>query len=112
MDGRVKKCLRRLPAGFGAVLLLAAAVASAAADRWMLISRHGDCAEIKAVERKVPDLGAVRDPDSFVKLMRERGHTVFAKEQAAAAGPMVDVRIPDKALSLIFVTAEMCRTAK
>ncbi len=102
---------RNVRAGFVAGLLLAAALppATAAASQWMLMSRHGECAEIAALERKIPDLGEVRDPEAFVNLMRARGHTVFAKGQLGTAGRMVEVLVPDRQLSLIFVTEDACR---
>jgi len=43
------------------------------ASEWFLMSRHGECAEIGSLKRKVPDLGEVRDPFAFIKLMRIRG---------------------------------------
>lgn len=80
-----------------------------AAEQWFLMSRHGDCAEIGVLKRKVPDLGEISDPDAFASLMRERGFEVTSNRIPVPKGKAREVNVPQKELFLIFVTAEMCR---
>jgi len=88
---------------------MGAALAADAGSQWMLMSRHGECAEIASLKRRIPDLGDVRDPDSFAKLMRERGHQVSSSEIPESKGKAVEVKVPEKELSLIFVVPELCK---
>ncbi|NOT94934.1 MAG: hypothetical protein HOP00_01300 [Nitrospira sp.] len=78
-------------------------------SEWLLMSRHGECVEIASLIRKVPDLGAIRDPDAFIKLMRDKGHQVGVQILPAPSGKVVEIKVPDRDLSLLFVTSEVCR---
>ncbi len=79
-----------------------------AAEPWFLMSRHGECARIEALARKIPDLGAIADPRSFVDTMRGKGYAATVVEHALPKGSAFEVRVPDKELSLLFVTADAC----
>ena len=79
-----------------------------AAERWFLMSRHGDCAEIKVLKRKVPDLGEVNDPDAFASFMRQKGYEVTSTKVSVPRGEAREVKVPQKELFLIFVTSHMC----
>lgn len=58
----------------GAMLLLPISQSvSLASSEWLLMARHGECAQINSLERKVPDPGDVRDPFAFIQLMRNKG---------------------------------------
>jgi len=94
-----------------AALVLGTCVATfAAADsaRWMLMARHGECAEIASLKRRLPDLGEVADPAAFVDRMRRSGYQVSSSEIAVAGGRAVEVKVPEKDLSLVFVAAGLC----
>lgn len=80
-----------------------------AAEQWFLMSRHGDCAEVSVLKRKVPDLGGVSDPQAFASLMRQKGYEVISTRVSVPKGKMQEVNVPQKALFLIFVTSEVCR---
>ena len=77
--------------------------------QWLLMSRHGDCVEIGMLKRKIPDLGEINDPYSFIKLMRQKGYEVISNEVAGHTGKSLEVRVPEKGFLLMFVTSEMCR---
>jgi len=79
-----------------------------AAERWLLMSRHGDCAEIAVLKRKVPDLGEVSDPDAFASLMRQKGYEVTSTRVSVPRGKAEEIKVPQKELFLIFVTPELC----
>jgi len=78
-----------------------------AASEWLLMSRHGECVEVQSLKRKVPDLGDVRDPIAFAKLMREKGYQVSVSEVSTPKGKAVEVKVPERELSLILVTPEV-----
>ena len=82
---------------------------AAESSDWYLISRHGQCTEIKVLERKVTDLDDVTNPDKFVNLMKSRGYTVVATEIPELKGNAVRVSVPDKGLSVIFVKKMLCK---
>jgi hypothetical protein len=96
-----------------AVLFLAALAAAPlqAAESWFLMSRHGECARIDSLARRIPDLGAVADPQSFVETMRRKGYTATVVEHALPKGSAFEVRVPERELSLLFVTADVCASS-
>ena len=81
-----------------------------AMERWFLMARHGECAKIELLKRKLPDLGAVADPQSFAALMRKDGYATTITQQPLPKGAAFEVIVPAKELSLVFVTAELCST--
>ena len=83
--------------------------AAAESSEWYLMSRHGQCAEIKVLERKIPDLGDVTSPDTFVNLMEDRGYDVAVNEIPELNGNAVQVNVPEKDLSVIFVKKLLCK---
>ena len=83
--------------------------AAAESSEWYLMSRHGQCAGIKVLERKIPDLGDVTSPDTFVNLMEDRGYDVAVNEMSELNGNAVQVNVPEKGLSVIFVKTLLCK---
>jgi len=80
-----------------------------AAERWFLMSRHGECADVEVLKRKIPDLGEISDPDAFASFMRQKGYEVTSSRLSVPKGKAQEVNVPQKDLFLIFVTAELCR---
>ena len=80
-----------------------------AASEWLLMSRHGECVEVQSLKRKVPDLGEIRDPSVFAKLMRDKGYQVMMNEVSTPKGKAVEAKVPERELSLMFVTPEVCQ---
>ena len=98
-----------------AVLLVTAAglISAAHADnneKWFLMSRHGKCAEIKILQRKVPDLGDINDPFSFIALMKKKGHSLVSNKLQGTQGDALEVNVPGEGLNLIFLKEPMCRS--
>lgn len=93
-----------------AVFQLAPATASAA-DAWFLMGRHGECAPVKMLQRKFPDLGQVADPQAFLRFAAAKGLAVHSSPVAIAGGSAVEVRIPDQGLALLFVAGGPCAGA-
>jgi hypothetical protein len=94
-------------AGLGCLNLSTLPTAQAA-ERWLLMSRHGECAEVGVLKRKVPDLGEIRDPGAFVSFMRQKGYEVTVTRVSVPRGKAQEVKVPQKELFLTFVTSEMC----
>ena len=81
-------------------------------EKWFLMSRHGECAEIKSLHRKIPDIDDIddiEDPKSFTLFMEGKGHKVISNELKETQGKAFQVDIPEKGLSLIFVKSTMCK---
>jgi len=78
-------------------------------EKWFLMSRHGECAEINSLQRKIPDLDGIEDPESFTKLMKEKGYEVITNELKELQGKALEVSVPEKGLSLIFVIGSICK---
>ena len=78
-------------------------------EKWFLMARHGECAEIKSLQRKVPDIEGINDPQSFSKLMKEKGYEVITNELKELQGKAIEISVPDKRLSLMFVVESICK---
>lgn len=98
------------PLKFFLFLALLAGTPLQASEQWFLMARHGECAKIESLKRKVPDLGAVADPQSFTALMRKNGYATTITQLALSNGEAFEVIVPAKELSLVFVTADLCNS--
>lgn len=83
-------------------------------EKWFLMSRHGECAEIGVLQRKIPDLGNIEDPQTFILFMGKKGHEVivkdvYANESEGLKGIAFDVQVPAEELSLTFVKSILCK---
>ncbi len=78
-------------------------------EKWFLMARHGECAEIKSLQIKVPDIEGIEDPQSFSKLMEEKGYEVITNEPKELQGKALEVSVPEKGLSLMFVIESICK---
>ena len=99
-----------LPVNVALALLFTCAFDAVAEDpaKWFLMARHGECAEISSLERKIPKLSGVDTLDAFLGLMKSRGHTVSQQPLSLPKGSAVEVSVSELSLDLIFVTAELC----
>ena len=82
---------------------------SLAASEWLLMSRHGECEEIQSLNRKVPDLGDVRDPTAFISLMRDKGYQVTVNEVSMPNGKVAEVKVTERELFLMLVAPDVCQ---
>jgi hypothetical protein len=76
------------------------------------MARHGECAKVDTLKRKIPDLGTVADPMSFAELMRRQDRGTTINEQSLAKGRAFEVIVPTRGLELVFVTAELCGVSR
>jgi hypothetical protein len=72
------------------------------------MSRHGECSEIAVLERKVVDIEGIDGPTAFIRIMRQRGYEVTERTMSEAGGEAMQVDVPAKGLSLLFVRASLC----
>lgn len=79
-----------------------------AADNWYLLSRHGECSSVRSLERKFPDIGGTAEPEAFIQFALAKGLKVSSKAIPVQAGSALEVLVPERELSLLFVTAELC----
>ena len=94
----------------GAMLLLPISQSvSLASSEWLLMSRHGECVGVQSLKRNVPDLGEIRDPSAFAKLMRDKWYQVTMNEVSTPNGKAVKVKVPERELSLMFVPPGVCQ---
>jgi hypothetical protein len=104
--------MKRTPTALMLLLSLAAVPTTAGAnnsENWYLMSRHGECAEIRSLQRKIPDIGNIKDPQAFSEFMQAKGHKVFSSAMPDAQGKVLLVNVPEKGLSLIFVKGSLCK---
>ncbi|MGE0484487.1 MAG: hypothetical protein AB7Q81_10135 [Gammaproteobacteria bacterium] len=76
--------------------------------RWMLMSRHGECEALDALERAVPDLPAFTDPAGLVERLEAGGHFVQARPLPGSAGRAYEVTVADLSLNLVLVRETLC----
>lgn len=105
---RLTPSIKSAPLKLFLFLVLLADTPLQASEQWFLMARHGECAKIESLKRKVPDLGAVADPQSFAALMRKNGYATTINQQPLPKGAAFEVIVPAKELSLVFVTADLC----
>ncbi|MBW2689887.1 MAG: hypothetical protein JRC99_08155 [Deltaproteobacteria bacterium] len=105
--------MKFIPIVYLLFLLLPAVLPSAASadnsEKWFLMSRHGECAEIRVLQRKIPDMDNIEDPQSFIMLMEGKGYEVISSESKELQGLALDVKVPEKELSLMFVKGSICK---
>ena len=78
-------------------------------ERWFLMSRHGECMEIKSLQRKIPDIDDVKDPKTFSTFMERKGYKVITNQQNEVKGKVFFVNVPEIELYLIFAMESICK---
>ena len=108
--GRSRFCkpLRLVCTGLVVIFAFAATVNGKSIEKWFLMSRHGECAEIATLQRKVSDLPEIEDPISFSQFMRVRGHTVIEQPLELSGAGAIQIEVVELSLNLIFVTQPLC----
>ena len=95
-----------------APLALAAVVSVVSAtEQWLFFGRHGGCFDIDTLKRRLPDLPRLTDPETFVRYVQSKGLQFTRQAHPVPQGKAVEVVVPDRELSLVFVTAELCSAA-
>ena len=101
-----------MPAVLKALLLLGIGLGTAsAAASWQLMSRHGECASLDSLRRRLPELDSIAgSPQAFAEQLRRLGYAVQAERltDASLGGELWSVTVPAKELALLFATSEAC----
>ena len=84
------------------------AIADDSQGQWMLMSRHGECVEIKSLKRKLPNLPNISKPSELIEFMNSQGHFVNSKKLTGSAGRAYEIDISDLSLNLIVVRESLC----
>lgn len=92
--------------------LLAASAAlvcsQAAAQEWRLFGRHGECAPISALKRKLQDMPEVRTPEEFEAYLDLKRLKFTRQAHQAGGGGAVEFQVPDAGLAVLFVPRQLC----
>ena len=54
-------------------------------------------------------MSGVETPEDFIELMRSKGYEVIVNEPSNLDGNAVQIEVPEKNLSLMFVTRDLCK---
>ncbi len=94
---------------FAVVLaFLSAGTSAEEPDRWQLMARHGECAEISGLRRLFPDMENVTTPDAFAQFVAQKGMTAKIETMPVPVGKLRSVEISEKQLHLLFATHSLC----
>ena len=75
------------------------------------MARHGECAPVESLRRKLPDMPDMPEidtPSAFVALMEAAGHQVTSHALAIPHGQAFAIDVPELSLHLIFVERAIC----
>lgn len=93
-------------------VLVAASVAligsQAAAQEWSLFGRHGECAPISSLQRKLQDMPEVRTPEEFAAYLDLKRLKFTREAHQASGGGAVEFQVPDAGLAVLFVPRQLC----
>ena len=101
--------IRYLCAELICIFAFSSSVTGETLESWFLMSRHGECAELATLKRKISDLPEIEDPVSFSKLMRTRGYTVNEQPLEVPGAKAIQIDVAELSLNLTFVTAPLCK---
>jgi hypothetical protein len=79
------------------------------APGWLLAGREGTCAPLALLEKRGAEFRSIEGPEDLANKMRAAGHKVEIKEHSLASPPAVEVRVPERALYVMFVRADLCK---
>jgi hypothetical protein len=77
---------------------------------WLLMGRHGECVEVSALERKLPEARGTSDPQVIAQRLRDKGVEVRSQPMALPAGNAVTMAVPSRGLDVVFVPAAVCQS--
>ena len=90
-------------------MLLPYAVNADETESWFLMARHGECQKINILQRKIPEIDGINNPESFIKLMESLGHKAIVKKLEGLEGKAVQINVPARGLALMFVKKSICK---
>lgn len=101
--------MRRLPI---LSTLVAASVwlvcAGALAQEWRLLGRHGECASISTLKRKLQDLPEIKTPNEFSAYLESKRLKFTRQIHQAGTSGAIEFQVPDAGLAILFVNRQQC----
>lgn len=89
-------------------LALATQGTAIAAEDWRLAGRHGECAALDSLKRKLPDLPTIDSPDALARHLDAKGLRYTRRQETSAAARMEQFEVPDAGLAILLVPARLC----
>ena len=80
----------------------------AAAQEWSLFGRHGECAPISSLKRKLVGMPEVRTPEEFSAYLDLKRLKFTRQAHQAVGGGAVEFQVPDAGLAVLFVPRQLC----
>lgn len=95
---------------FSAFVALSATLVcgTAIAQEWSLFGRHGECAPISSLQRKLQDMPEIRTPDEFSAYLDSKRWKFTRQVHQTGASPAVGFEVPEAGLAIVFVHRQQC----
>jgi hypothetical protein len=81
---------------------------TANAQEWSLLGRHGECAPISTLKRKLQDMPEIRTPDEFSVYLESKRLKFTRQVHQTGASAAVSFDVPDAGLAIVFVHRQQC----
>jgi len=93
-----------------AIVALSATIfcGTASAQEWSLFGRHGECAPISSLKRKLQDMPEIRTPDEFSVYLESKRLKFTRQVHQIGASPAVGFEVPDAGLAIVIVQRQQC----
>lgn len=91
-----------------ALFMLLDGHAQATQAAWQLLGRHGECAPIAALKRKLPDLPAISTPDELAAHLEAKRLKFTRSPLKGGPDGAVEFNVPDAGLAIVLVEARHC----
>ncbi len=89
-----------------------AAAGDAKGNDWVLMGRHGGCAELAELAKRKPAFAGVATPQEFAAKARRDGHAAQVSEIDLGGSKGVIVDVKDMGLHVLFVRRSICGRIK
>lgn len=93
------------------IALLAAGLATAVhAEDWSLVGRHGECAPLRVLQRKLPDLPDVRSPEALAAYLDARRLRYSRRTVSIGRAQAVEFEVAEVGLAVLLAPESACRS--
>lgn len=97
---RIIQCLAALSSALIAQPVVAA--------EWLLLSRHGECAPLDALEHKLSSAPSLNTPDDLEAYLKSRHMEYSRKVHSVESAEFHEFQVPSERLSVILVPRQRC----
>lgn len=78
------------------------------AAEWLLLSRHGECAPLDALKKKLPSLPDLNSPDDLAAYLQARHVKYSRKVHSGNHTELHEFQVPSEGLSVILAPRQQC----